>query len=140
MGHHNFSLGEDLVSQMALRGMQEHLEERAKRKSIKAAEPEEPTQEELEGALRKLAEREIPDHRFGSTGRYPLGHFSTDDEGELRFGIAVQAGRVLIDFGKPVHCLGLDADQAEGLARTLQSRAAEARAQTKALERTEPQG
>jgi len=62
MGHHNFSLGEDLVSQMALRGMQEHLEERAKRKSIKAAEPEEPTQEELEGALRKLAEREIPEH------------------------------------------------------------------------------
>lgn len=78
--------------------------------------------------------------RFGATDRYPLGHVSPDDEGELRFGIAVQSGRVLIDFGKPVHSLGLDADQAEGLALVLQRRAIEARAQVQALEGQGVQG
>ena len=76
---------------------------------------------------------------FGATGRHPLGHVSPDDEGEIRFGIAVQFGRVLIDFGKPVHSLGLDADQADGLAEILMRRAKEARQQVQQLADRKPQ-
>ncbi len=78
--------------------------------------------------------------RFGATGEYPQGHFSDDDEGELRFGIAVQDGRVLIDFGKPVRSLGLDAGQADGLAEVLRIRAAEARRQAESLAGVSPHG
>lgn len=69
MGHHNFSPGEDLVNQMALKSIREHLDERTKTDEIEALlaeiktmDPAEPTREELEAGLRKLAEREIPEH------------------------------------------------------------------------------
>ena len=77
---------------------------------------------------------------FGATGKHPLGHVSPDDEGELRFGIIASSGRVLIDFGKPVHSLGFDAEQAESLARVLLTRAKEAREQASALSSIVPQG
>ena len=79
-------------------------------------------------------------HRFGATGRHPLGRVSLDDEGEIRFGIAVQSGRVLIDFGKPVHSLGLDPDQAWGLAEVLRRRSLEARSQVSAMMADKAQG
>lgn len=66
---------------------------------------------------------------FGATGRYPLGSVAPQDEGELRFGLAAHSGRVLVDFGKPVHSLGLDADQADGFALLLIKKAEEARRQ-----------
>ncbi len=77
---------------------------------------------------------------FGATGRRPLGQVAPHDEGELRFGIASDSGRVLINFGKPVHSLGLDASQAEMLAETLVLHARRARRQVEAMEAAVPQG
>ncbi len=67
---------------------------------------------------------------LGATGSHPIGHFSPDDEGEIRFDIAVHAGRVLIDFGKPVYSIRLNPDQAARLAEILIRRAGEARWRT----------
>jgi hypothetical protein len=69
---------------------------------------------------------------LGATGRFPQGKYTTEDEGELQFAIAADktAGKVLINFGKPVEWVGMDADQADGLGDLLKSKAAEIRGQS----------
>ena len=85
-------------------------------------------QEPLPEELRKIMEdKEKIRNAFGDTGLYPGGQITKDDEGEIRFGIATKDGKVLIDFGKPVHWVGMDPDQAIELAQTLVRRAAEAK-------------
>ena len=58
----------------------------------------------------------LPNKLFGATGKYPQGHLNDDDEGELRIGIGVSEGKVVINFGTPVVWIGFDADQAIELA------------------------
>ena len=53
---------------------------------------------------------------FGATGKFPQGHLNEDDEGELKIGIGVSEGKVVINFGTPVVWIGFDADQAVELA------------------------
>lgn len=67
--------------------------------------------------------------RFGATGEFPEGAFSSVDEGAIRFGVASDAGRVLVDFGTPVRSLGLLPEQADALAQSLMEKARQARAQ-----------
>lgn len=66
---------------------------------------------------------------LGATGLFPEGRYGDHDEGEIRFAIAAdpQEGKVLIDFGKPVHSLGMTIDQAVELADAIQKKAWEAR-------------
>lgn len=64
---------------------------------------------------------------LGSTGNFPRGKFGNDDEGELRMAIGVKDKTVIIDFGKKVAWLGLDADTAEKMGNSLIARAKEAR-------------
>ena len=58
---------------------------------------------------------------FGLVSRSGCG---PDDEGEIRFAVAAdtEAGKVLIDFGKPVRSLGMTAEQAQGLVDLLQKK------------------
>lgn len=49
---------------------------------------------------------------FGPTGRYPEGKIAPNDEGEIRFGVARDGDKVLVDFGTPVHSIGMTRDQA----------------------------
>jgi hypothetical protein len=60
---------------------------------------------------------------IGPTDRYPDGRLSPDDEGELRFGVTEHGGKVIVDFGTPVHSLGLTKAQACDLGRLLITRA-----------------
>jgi hypothetical protein len=68
--------------------------------------------ESLEHIRREQAAKGQP---LGATGQHPHGHYrGADDEGELACAIASDpdAGRVMIDFGKPVVWLALTPDQA----------------------------
>lgn len=73
---------------------------------------------------RLMEEMERLGRSFGATGRYPEGHYSRHDEGEILFGVAadIQARKVLVDFGKSVHSLGMTVEQAEGLIDLLQKK------------------
>jgi hypothetical protein len=64
---------------------------------------------------------------FGATGKYPEGHLTPDDEGELQFGITNTGGQVIINFGKPVAWLGMQPQQAIVIAEALLRHAQEAR-------------
>ena len=55
----------------------------------------------------------------GATGLYPGGQLGEHDEGELRFKVSVIDGRLVLDFGKPVHSLGMTPQQACDLAGDL---------------------
>ena len=63
---------------------------------------------------------------FGATGKFPRGKMHESDEGELRLGVTVQQGTVIVVFGKPVAWLGLTPQIARELATTLMERADEA--------------
>ena len=51
----------------------------------------------------------------GPTGDFPKGHLNKDDEGGLRIALTNSQGKVVIDFGKPVHWIGFDIEDAEAL-------------------------
>lgn len=63
---------------------------------------------------------------FGATGKFPRGKLDESDEGELRLGVTVTQGTVIVAFGKPVAWLGLTPQIARDLAATLLERADEA--------------
>lgn len=66
---------------------------------------------------------------FGPTGNFPYGKVSSNDEGELRFGVAADKATetVYIDFGKPVQSLGMRPEDAIRLAQSLLKKAEEAK-------------
>jgi hypothetical protein len=61
---------------------------------------------------------------LGATGQYPEGRYGPHDEGEIKFAVAADAPnqKVLIEFGKPVRSLGMNAEQAQGLINMLQAK------------------
>lgn len=59
----------------------------------------------------------------GAIGEYPNGRLSPSDEGSIQFAIGERDGKVTIDFGTPVHWLGMTPQQATELASTLLNRA-----------------
>lgn len=65
--------------------------------------------------------------RIGATGRFPEGKLGQHDEGEIAFAVAADPKhkKVLIDFGKPVAFLGMNADQAIALGEMLIAKAGE---------------
>ncbi len=62
---------------------------------------------------------------LGATGEFPDGKLNKDDEGELRMAVGVSDGNVILDFGKPVHWLGLPKEHAIKLAKLLLEKAEE---------------
>jgi len=68
-----------------------------------------------------------PEEKIGPTGEYPDGKLGEDDEGEIRFGVALDRanGIVQVDFGKPVAWLGLPSAAARDLGLSLIRKAAQ---------------
>lgn len=62
----------------------------------------------------------------GALGEFPEGKVSETDEGSIQFAIAAQDGKVILDFGKSVHWVGMNPQQAADLASLLLKRAREA--------------
>lgn len=56
---------------------------------------------------------------LGSTGNFPDGKISEDDEGELKFAVLTRNNNVMIIFGKPVEWLDLPTDTAKELVKGL---------------------
>lgn len=66
---------------------------------------------------------------LGPTGELaPDWPISESDEGGLRFMVATDHGRVILDFGTAVHWIGMEAHQAEELAAALLEQAAKLKA------------
>lgn len=56
---------------------------------------------------------------LGATGKFPEGHLTDDDEGEIKIAIGLKDGKVVMDFGKPVHWIGFTREQALDIATSL---------------------
>lgn len=59
----------------------------------------------------------------GAIGAYPNGQLTKADEGSIQFAIGEQDGKVVIDFGTPIHWLGMTPQQAADFASTVLKRA-----------------
>lgn len=57
--------------------------------------------------------------KLGATGNFTDGKLNEDDKGEIMVGIAGIEDRVVINFGKPIHWVGLTREQAIGVANSL---------------------
>lgn len=76
--------------------------------------------------ISELTQKQNTDQeKFGPTGKFPMGHLNADDEGEIRIGITSSNGKIVIDFGKPIHWIGFSPEQAKQIAETLIIRANE---------------
>lgn len=45
---------------------------------------------------------------LGATGEFPQGKLEKQDEGEIKFGICIYQGKVMLNFGKPCTYVGFD--------------------------------
>lgn len=63
--------------------------------------------------------------KFGPTGKFPRGKFNANDEGALQLGVAHRDKTVIINFGKPIAWIGLDADGAIEFAKLITRHAME---------------
>lgn len=59
----------------------------------------------------------------GALGDFPAGAISAQDEGAIQFAIGEKDGKVVIDFGTPVHWMGMTPQQAADFASTVLKRA-----------------
>ena len=59
----------------------------------------------------------------GALGEFPEQKLTKDDEGAIQFAIGEQDGKVVVDFGTPVHWLGMTPQQAAELASAILKRA-----------------
>ena len=60
---------------------------------------------------------------LGPTGDFPAGKLVPHDEGGLMFGVTVFGGRVVFDFGKPIHSIGFTRNEALELAELIKRNA-----------------
>lgn len=87
-------------------------------------EPEHP---EKKIARNKLMRELLDTTGFrGALGEFPVGQLTKTDEGSIQFAIGEKDGKVVIDFGTPVHWIGLSPQQAADFASLLLKRAREA--------------
>jgi len=61
----------------------------------------------------------------GALGEFPEGTLSKHDEGAIQFALGTKDGKVVIDFGTPVHWLGMTPQQAADLASAILKKARE---------------
>lgn len=55
----------------------------------------------------------------GAVGTHSQGKLTKADEGDIQFRVGSENGKVVLDFGTPVHWVGMDAQQAADLASSL---------------------
>lgn len=61
----------------------------------------------------------------GALGDFPEGKLTKTDEGSIQFAIGEKDGKVVIDYGTPVHWIGMTPQQAAEFASLLLKRARE---------------
>ncbi len=61
----------------------------------------------------------------GALGEFPQGQLTKSDEGSIQFAVGEKDGKVVIDFGTPVHWLGMSPQQAAEFASFILRRARE---------------
>ena len=67
-------------------------------------------------------ESQAPDELgLGGTGKFPKGKLNEDDQGELKIamGINREHKKIMIDFGKEIAWMGLEAEEARAFAEGL---------------------
>ena len=76
-------------------------------------------------SLRRDVREMALDNALGETGEYPRGRMHPTDEGEIQMAVAadMQTKTVVVNFGKPVAWLGLEYDDAIGLANAIRDNA-----------------
>ena len=86
-------------------------------------EPEDP---ERKIARNKLMRDLLSTTGFkGALGEFPEGKLTKTDEGSIQFAIGEKDSKVVIDFGTPVHWVGMTPQQAAEFASLLLKRARE---------------
>lgn len=80
--------------------------------------PDEFRDRQQEDLIRKLKADHLQS-TIGASGHYPMGKLHESDEGEIVFGVTSHRGKVILNFGKPVAWMGMDAHQARSLAALL---------------------
>lgn len=88
----------------------------------------EATKEEIEARekeLREFLQKSKEELGLGATGRFPGEKLTSNDQGEIAFGVAVYHGKVILNFGGPVASLGLSPEEARSLALVLRQRSDE---------------
>ena len=96
---------------------------------MKAAFAAMPKRDEIPAEVWEALKRPDPRHPFGPTGKFPDGKLTEHDEGEIQFGVTTLKGKVVLNFGKPIASLGMDATQTRSLARLLLRYASKAESQ-----------
>ena len=61
----------------------------------------------------------------GAIGAFPEERLTDQDEGAIQFAIGERDGKVVVDFGTPVHWLGMTPQQAADFASAILKRACE---------------
>lgn len=91
----------------------------------------EPFDGEPEGPEKKIARNKLMRDLLSTTGfrgalgDFPEGKLTKTDEGSIQFAIGEKDGKVVLDFGTPVHWVGMTPQQAAEFASTLLKRARE---------------
>ena len=91
----------------------------------------EPFDGEPEGPEKKIARNKLMRDLLSTTGfrgalgDFPEGKLTKTDEGAIQFAIGEKDGKVVLDFGTPVHWVGMTPQQAAEFASTLLKRARE---------------
>ena len=75
--------------------------------------------DEKQAFIRELQEMMRDEPLIGATGLYPEGKLTKHDEGGIQFAVKNHDGKVIMDFGKPVHWVGMNPQDACDLAATL---------------------
>jgi len=68
---------------------------------------------------------------LGQPGQFPDDQIAINDQGEARYNVTAQNGRVVLVFPKPISIAGLSVKAARSLSRLLAQRANEAAAQAR---------
>ena len=82
----------------------------------------------LAGSLDSEELRNVEEKQLGPTNKHPEPRLGPNDEGEIKFAIGTAkdaAGelKIILDFGTPVHSVGMNKEQAIDLGRRLITRA-----------------
>lgn len=78
--------------------------------------------------LKQFTERaeealQVTDDMVGPTNEYPAGKLTEKDKGGIRFDITTQEDKIILNFYSPVQWLGLTAEDAFALGKSLIRRA-----------------
>lgn len=103
---------------------QEISEETMKQFAKAGMKAQERINKQLYGATIETIKKQLSSS-LGPTGKFPHGHLTEQDEGEIAFAVFNKDDKVVIDFSHLVHWLGMTKEQADELGRLLIKQAEE---------------